>query len=654
MLLMDNQKDKVLIASLAPYFLERDSFWFEKNLEKILDALKTQSFFQDNILLLEKDLSKNPYEILRKLDEMGYEKVQKVEEMGEFSSLGGIIEIFPINRRRAVRVDFLGNKVDSLEEIGEDLKDEAKSKEILRKKLKNQRIYSDIKGLKEGEYLVHLDHGIGRFAGFEKIKEDDYYVLEYDKNDKLFVPKGLERKLSRFVGFSEPRISRLSSPLWQRTKKKIKEDAFKLARALLDSEAKRKATERQPYLPDDELDAMLASSFEYMETPDQASAIEDIKRDMEKKKPMDRLVAGDVGFGKTEVALRAAMKAVKSGAMTVVLAPTTILASQHFGSFSKRLLGLPVNIALLTRLQNKKEREKITEGLKNSSIDILIGTHSILSEKTSSLLFKKDGRGLLIIDDEQRFGVKQKEKLKQMKSGIDALSLSATPIPRTLHLAMSSLKEMSIIQTPPEGRLPIKTFVLPWSRKIIKSAIEKELDRKGQVYYLYNRIESIERAKELIEEISPNAKTELIHARIPNRDLLSSLSRFQSQKADVLVSTTIIENGIDLENANTIIVDDASRLGLSQAYQLKGRVGRSDRQAFAFFLYKGKLKEKAKARLEALEEMQDLGSGYRIALRDLEIRGSGNILGKEQSGSINKVGLNLYCQMLSEAVEKMK
>jgi len=651
---VENQLDKVLIVSITPYFLERGFLWFEENLSKIISARKTQSFFEDNTLIIEKEEKVNLYELLRKIDELGYEKVQKAEDPGEFSVLGGILEIFPINTKRAVRLDFLGNRIERIEEIGKEIEDEEKSKEVLKKKLKSQKFYSDLKNLKKGEYLVHLDHGIGKYNGFDEINGLSYYVLEYGAGDKLYVPIGLERKLSRFVGFSEPKLSRLSSPLWQITKRKIKENAIKFAKELLEIEAGRKVALRQPFVSDNEFNQKLAESFEYEETPDQISAMGEIKSDLEKEKPMDRLVAGDVGFGKTEVALRAAMQAVSAGSMAVILSPTTILASQHYQNFVQRLKDLPVNIGVITRLQNKKEREKTINALGGNKIDILIGTHSLLSEKVSSLLFQKDGRGLLVIDDEQKFGVKQKEKLKQLRAKIDVLSLSATPIPRTLHLTLASLKDISLIQTPPEGRLAIKTFVLPWSKKIIKDAIEKEMARNGQIYYLHNKIETIGRAKESVQKLAPKAKIETVHARMSDKDLVRAISNFQNGKADILISTTIIENGIDLPNANTLIVDNAALLGLSQAYQLKGRVGRSNIQSYAYFFHGKNLNKKAEMRLEALGEMQDLGSGYRIALRDLEIRGAGNILGREQSGSINKVGLNLYCQMLSDAVEKLK
>jgi len=402
-------------------------------------------------------------------------------------------------------------------------------------------------------------------------------------------------------------------------------------------------------LPDDEIDFRIASSFRYEETPDQIEAIEEIKKDLEKEKPMDRLLCGDVGFGKTEVALRAMIKVVKSEYQAAMICPTTILANQHFQNFKQRLKNLPIKVAMLSRLQSKKEQKEIIQKLGTGEIDIVVGTHRLLSKDVS---FKN--LGLLIIDDEQRFGVRQKEKLKKMRASLDILSLSATPIPRTLYLSLSSLRNISLIQTPPVGRLPIKTFILPFKEKLIKEAIENEIKRGGQVYYLHNRVETIKGAKLLLEKLVPAAKIGIAHGRLKERELVKVMEDFQNKKIDVLVATTIIENGLDLPNVNTLIVADATRLGISQAYQIRGRIGRSHIQAFSYFLYGSHLTGKTKMRLDALKEAEELGSGYKIALKDLEIRGAGNILGKEQSGNINKVGLNLYCQILSEAVDKLR
>jgi len=647
--------EKVLIVGLTPYFLEKPVFWFEENLRKILEAKKTQSFFEDNTLYLERNQIYNFSQFLRKLDEMGYEKVLKVSEPGEFSQRGGIIDVFPVNLNSAVRFDFFGNQIENIEPLDIRVEDEKKSKEILKKKLKSQKLFSDLKGIKPGDYLVHLDHGIGRFTGFsiqsyvrDQISHN-YYALEYAQGDKLYVPLGLERKLSRYVGFIKPKISRLGSPLWQRTKRKIKEEVEKLAKELLEIAAIREIATRPPYLSEDEINLQINSSFQFEETPDQSQAIEDIKKDLEKPEPMDRIVCGDVGFGKTEVALRAMIKVVNSGYQAAMICPTTILASQHFQNFKRRLKNLPVKIAMLSRLQSKKKQREIINDLKNGKVDVVVGTHRILS---SDVEFKN--LGLLVIDDEQRFGVRQKEKLKKIRASLDILSLSATPIPRTLYMALSSLKDISLIQTPPVGRLPVKTFILPWKEKVIQEAIKKEISRGGQIYYLHNRVQTIAAAKNLLQNLVPEARIDVIHGRMREKNIVKVMSDFQNKNTCVLVATTIIENGLDLPNVNTLIVADSTRLGLAEAYQIRGRIGRSHIQAFSYFFYPQRLSPLAEERLQALKEAEELGSGYRIALKDLEMRGGGNILGKEQSGNINSIGLNLYCQILSESIEKLK
>lgn len=695
----------ILIVSITPYFLEKEGSWYTQNLEKILEARHLQTFFQDNVLFLEKNNDYNFSHVLRKLDEMGYERVFKVTDTGEFSQRGGIVDVFPINLKQAVRLDFFGNELENIKELDIKIDDEKKSKELLKKKLKSQKLFSDLKGLKPGDYLVHLDHGIGRFLGIEKFQfspslqgpattsadvgghaaipkveiasprlggarndEASYYILEYAQGDKLYVPIGLEGKLSRYVGFQDPKISRLGSALWQKTKRKIKEEVEKLAKELLELYAKKEIARRAPYETDEELEFQLRAGFEFQETPDQLSAIEDIEKDLKKEKPMDRLVCGDVGFGKTEIAMRTALIASVNSRQTAVICPTTILANQHFNSFEKRFSAIGaapaggqgsasggknnplIRISLLSRLQSKKTQKKIIKDLKDGKIDIIIGTHRLLSRDIG---FKN--LQLLIIDDEQRFGVKQKEKLRQNHPAIDILILSATPIPRTIYLAFSSLKNISLIQTPPQARQAIKTYALPYSPKIIKKAINFELRRRGQVYFLHNRVQTIEKTAKELKILCPKIKIGIIHGRMPEKKLVEIMNNFQKGEINVLMATTIIENGLDLPNVNTIIIEDAARLGLSQAHQIRGRVGRSHKQGFAYFMFNPKsLTPAAKERLKALEDAQELGAGYRIAIKDLELRGAGNILGKEQSGAINKIGLNLYSQILSEAIEKMK
>ena len=641
--------DKVLIVSITPYFLEKGLVWFKENLNKILEAAQTQSFFEENTLYLEKNQNYNLSHLLRKLDEMGYEKVLGVREPGEFAQKGGIVDVFPINSQAAFRFDFLGNRIEQILQLPFKIEDENSAKELLKKKLKSQKIFSDLKGLKKGDCLVHLDHGIGIYDQQLIVSDQKYYQIEYAQGDKLYVPFGLERKLSRYAGFVEPKISRLGSALWQKTKKRVKEDTEKLAKEILETTAKREIAERPPYLPDDEIYSQLTFSFPYEETPDQVQALEDIKRDLESQKPMDRIVCGDVGFGKTEIALRAMVKAVNSGYQAALLCPTTILAHQHYQTFKERLKNLPIKIGILSRLQSKKEQKEVTSKLKEGIIDIVIGTHRFLSKDVEI-----KNLGLLVIDDEQKFGVRQKEKFKQLRSSLDILSLSATPIPRTLYLALSSLKNITLIQTPPPGRLKVKTLISPFSEKIIKGAIENEIKRNGQVYYLHNRVETIEVIKKNLERLLPMAKIGVAHGRLKEKELVKVMEDFQRNKVNVLLATTIIENGLDLPNVNTLIVADSSRLGLTQAYQIRGRIGRSHKQANAYFLHGSRPTGKMKIRLKALKEAEELGSGYKIALKDLELRGAGNLFGKEQSGNINRVGLNLYCQLLSNAIEKEK
>ncbi|MDD4990224.1 MAG: CarD family transcriptional regulator [Candidatus Pacebacteria bacterium] len=667
---MDLSKEKALnnalIVSITPYFIEKANFWFTENLAHVLKARKTQSFWQDNTLFLEKDQKINISEVLKNLDEMGYEKVFKITAPGEFSQMGGIIEVFPINSAFAVRLDFLGNKIETIEKLPLEIANEEISKALLKKKLKSQKIFSDLKGLKPGDYLVHLDHGIGQFYGIgnfqfpvsnfqsisnEKISKQrkQYYILKYASEDKLYVPVGLERKLTRYIGFVEPKLSRLSSVLWQKTKYKIKEEAEKFARELLAMFSQKEIAKRPAYSKK-ELAETLEATFPYSLTPDQSQCLKEIEKDFAKEKPADRIICGDVGFGKTEVALRACVLAAENNKQAVLMCPTTVLASQHYNTFQKRLAGLPLKVALLSRLQDQKKKPCILKELKDGAIDILIATHSVLSK---NIEFKN--LGLLIIDDEQRFGVKQKEKLRQQNPALDILYLSATPIPRTLYMALSSLKEISFIQTPPQGRKPIKTFVLPFKKEFTKKAIEAELKRNGQIYFLHNRVETINAFKAFLQNLKTEARIGILHAKLTDREIVKVLNEFQQGKINLLLATTIIENGLDISNANTLIVDNATRLGLAQAYQLRGRIGRSSKQSFAYFLYpKGALKGLAKQRLNALKQAEELGSGYRIAQADLEIRGAGNILGREQSGAVNRIGLNLYCQMLSEAVEKLK
>ena len=652
--------NEILIANIIPYFLEREVFWYSQNYEKIKKASKRQIWWKDNTLFLEKDLEANLYAVLRQIVEFGYVKVQTLGAPGEFAQRGGILDIFPIGSKYAFRLEFSGNSIASITALPVKI---LKSEKAIQKELKNRQPQDLLFNLKPNDFLVHLDHGIGVFLGFaekpggkiateppNERSHDKFFVIEYAKKDRLYVPLDLEKKLSRYIAFETPIIHRLGGTLWFNTKRKVKESALELARQLLEIYARHASVRGYKFSPDDAFQRELESNFQYIETDDQLHAIYDVKKDMESEKPMDRLICGDVGFGKTEVALRAAFKAVIAGKQVAILAPTTILVHQHYRTFFERLKKFAVNIALLSRLEPKKKQKENIKKIKEGKIDIIIGTHRLIQKDVE---FKN--LGLVIIDEEQRFGVKQKEKFKEWRAGVDVLSLSATPIPRTMHLAISGLRDISLIQTAPPGRLAVKTVIEPFSLKTVKKAIEFEIARGGQIYYLHNRVETIELARRQIQKLAPKAKIDIAHGRIKERQLIKVMDEFGAGQINILIATTIIENGLDFPNVNTLVVSNATKLGLAQSYQLRGRIGRSDKQAHAYFLYNAKnLTDIARQRLDALKEAEALGSGYQIALRDLEIRGAGNILGREQSGPINAVGLNLYVQMLNEAIEQLK
>ncbi|OGZ98443.1 MAG: hypothetical protein A3C07_04455 [Candidatus Sungbacteria bacterium RIFCSPHIGHO2_02_FULL_47_11] len=617
-----------------------------------------------------------PSGLICRLVDFGYERAQTVRGRGLFAIRGGVVELWPINTEKPYLVEFTGNLITSIHERLES-----------EEKIKPRISARAIEKLQPGSFVVHVDHGIGIYRGSTPIttlinadtavrenpridqRRSTYFVVEYappapgKEPDRLYVPTDKKNRLAPYVGFETPRIHRLGGTVWQTTKRNVREDAEKLARRLLAIYTKRADTEREPYAGDGVLEEELHDTFPFKETEDQVRAEQEIMRDLEGRQPMDRVLCGDVGFGKTEIAIRAALRVIASGKQVAVLSPTTVLTAQHEKTFKERMSNqLPVTVFALSRLTPPKEEKKILEGLKNGSVDCVIGTHRLLSH---DIQFKN--LGLVIIDEEQRFGVKQKERFKELRTEIDILSLSATPIPRTLSLALAKLRDLSLIETPPPERLPIQTFMLPYSKKTVARALLYEIQRGGQIYFLHNRIETLEHTKKtLLRSLLPfsydhkkgrvyknTPHVGVIHGRMKEKDLIRVMNAFRNKELDILLATTIIENGLDISSANTLIVDDATRLGLAEAHQLRGRVGRGATQAFAYFLYRPhKLTDKAAERLEALKEYSELGSGYQIALRDLEIRGAGNVLGREQSGAINKVGLNLYCQTLSEAVEK--
>lgn len=515
----------------------------------------------------------------------------------------------------------------------------------------------DLSLLKDGDYVVHVNYGIGIFRGLKKLKIDDvekeFLYIEYANKSFLYVPLEEMHLIQRYISSSPepPQISRLESKQWEETKRKVKESAKEIAEELLKIYAQREITKGHAFSPDNSLQEELEASFPYVETEDQIKALQEIKRDMESPKPMERVLIGDVGFGKTELALRASFKAILDGKQVAILVPTTILAYQHWKVFKERLDVFPVNVEVLSRLKPKSEQKRIIEKIKKGEIDIIIGTHRILQKDVD---FKD--LGLIIVDEEHRFGVLQKEIFKKRYPTVDILYLSATPIPRTLSMVLSGIRQFSILETPPENRLPIQTFVIEYNPQIIQEGIRRELERGGQVYYVCNEIPRLEKIKEFLSELVPEATYEIVHGKMEDKELTEIMKDFYDGKIDVLIATTIIESGIDVPNANTLFVENAEHMGLAQLYQLRGRIGRSDRQAYAYFLHSPlkKLSPESIKRLEALKEFSNLGSGLRLALRDLEIRGAGKILGKEQHGHINSVGFYLYLQLLEEAILELK
>lgn len=510
--------------------------------------------------------------------------------------------------------------------------------------------------LTPGEYIVHIDHGIARFTGLVRAEsggvEREYLLLEYQKGDKLYVPVDQSHRVTRYSGGGiEPQVTRLGSGEWVRTRQRVRRAVREMAFELVQLYARREAGDGYAFPADTTWDRELAESFPYTETVDQLRAINDVKTDLESNRAMDRLVCGDVGYGKTEVALRAAFKVVNGGKQVAILVPTTVLALQHYESFRQRLGAFPVRIEMLSRLRSKSEQRKILEGLADGSVDIVIGTHRLVQR---DIKFKE--LGLVVIDEEQRFGVRHKEFLKQLRAEVDVMTMSATPIPRTLHMSLSGIRDISIINTAPQARLPIRTFVTESSDQLLREVILRELDRGGQVFVVHNRVQTIDRLATRLRHLVPEANFGVGHGQMDEEVLEQIILSFIRREFDVLVSTTIIESGVDIANVNTIVIDDADTLGLTQLYQLRGRVGRGARRAYAYLLYKPRkpLSLEAQERLEAIQEATELGAGLQVAMRDMEIRGAGNILGAEQSGHIGAIGYDLYIRLLSQAVEEIK
>lgn len=526
------------------------------------------------------------------------------------------------------------------------------------KKLENAERIKSYQELKVGDYVVHINHGIGKYVGIGTLEingiHKDYIHILYAGGDKLSVPIDQIDLIQKYIGAEEgkePKIYKLGGTEWNKVKTKARSAVQDIADDLIKLYADRQARPGYGFSKDTPYQKDFEGMFPYEETRDQVRAIEEIKHDMERSRPMDRLLCGDVGYGKTEVAIRAAFKAAIDGKQVAVLVPTTILAQQHYETFRERFSGFPFHIQVLSRFRSKKEQNETTKGIRNGTVDIVIGTHRLLS---ADMVFKD--LGLLIVDEEQRFGVAHKEKLKRLKTNVDVLTLTATPIPRTLHMSMLGVRDLSVIETPPENRFPVQTYVVEHSNSLTREAIERELAREGQVYYLYNRVQGIQQIADQISMLVPEARVAVAHGQMGEQELEKTILDFLDGEFDVLVSTSIIETGVDIPNVNTLIVHDADKMGLSQLYQLRGRVGRSNRIAYAYFTYQRDkvLSEVAEKRLQAIKEFTELGSGFKIAMRDLSIRGAGNLLGAEQHGFIASVGFDLYSQMLAEEIQKRK
>jgi transcription-repair coupling factor (superfamily II helicase) len=540
-----------------------------------------------------------------------------------------------------------------------DLSDEADvTARPLPKKSKTAAFVSDFRDLGVGDYVVHVEHGIAQYQGLKEIDQDglsiEFMILEFAEGAKLYVPLTrldlIQKYRSTDTG-PAPVLSRLGSQQWTKTKARVRKAMQDMAAELLKLYAERRTVEGNAFSLDNEFQHEFEDAFDYTETDDQITAIRAVKEDMESPTPMDRLLCGDVGYGKTEVAMRAAFKAVQDGKQVAVLTPTTVLSFQHFETFKQRFAQFPIHIEMISRFRTAKEQKDIIERVSTGRVDILIGTHRLLSKDV-----KFQDLGLLIVDEEQRFGVRHKERLKQLRKQIDVLAMSATPIPRTLHMSLVGLRDMSIIETPPKDRMAIQTVVARFDEKIVRSAIEVELERGGQVFFVHNRVESIYEIAARIQELVPAARVAVAHGQMGENDLEKVMLAFMRHEFDVLVATTIIENGLDIPLANTILINRAERHGLSELYQLRGRVGRSNRRAYAYLLIppENELTEIARRRLAALKEFSDLGAGFKIAALDLELRGAGNMLGGEQSGHIEAVGFELYTSMLEAAVKEMK
>ena len=608
--------------------------------------------------------------ILSILVDYGYKRQEGVLGEGDFSRRGGIIDIFPLSFELPIRIEFDNELIISIKTFDPSTGAQlwahkmviilpVKKTHLLKTAHFNEKFpLSNFLDLNSGDFIVHNDYGVGRFLGLQKIKIKDKYrdhlVIEYDLQEKLYVPTDKMHLVQKYIAFQvrRPKLYRLGSKEWQRIKDKARKGIQKMAWELLSLQAMRLNSQRVGFSKDTEWQKEFEETFPYEETPDQIKATLEVKQDMESSRPMDRLLCGDVGYGKTEVAMRAAFKAVMDNKQVAYLVPTTILAEQHYQNFFTRLKDFALNLVLLCRFKTEGEQKKIVEDIAKGRVDIIIGTHRLLSD---DVVFKD--LGLVIIDEEQRFGVVHKEKLKKLRLTTDVLTLTATPIPRTLYLSLMGSKDLSVINTPVQNRLPIKTIVVEYDLDLVRQAVLREVGRHGQVFFLHNRIEDIEKVKDKLSSVlPPGIRMAVGHGQMHPKALEQVMYEFLRGNIDCLICTMIIESGIDIPNANTIIVNNAQDFGLADLHQLRGRVGRFDRPAYAYLMIpkNALLESDARKRLNAIQEYSHLGAGFNIAMEDLEIRGAGNLLGVEQHGFIAAVGFDLYCRLLKEAIANFK
>jgi transcription-repair coupling factor (superfamily II helicase) len=618
----------------------------------------------------------NLEEVYATLADFGYNRVGAITEEGDFSQKGENLFIFPATFEYPIRIELFHDTVEAIKTIdarsykaisGHNMVIIIPIKGMLRKR--KHRPYKARKeadpidsfvDIEPSDYVVHLDYGIGRYLGTERIKVKegfgDHLVIEYKDKDKLYVPLSDLNKIQKYISLERrpPKLYKMGSRMWSRAKERARKGVARVAFDILEIQAKRQALKGFAYSGDTDWQITLEKSFPYKETKDQVKTTREVKRDMEKARgltPMDRLLCGDVGYGKTEVALRAAFKAVMDNKQVTILVPTTILAEQHYTTFTGRMKEFPVTIEMLSRFRTRHEQKNIIEALHLGKIDIIIGTHRLLSND----VHLKD-LGLVIVDEEQRFGVKHKEKLKRLRLVADVLTLTATPIPRTLYLALMGGRDISVIDTPPMDRLPVETRIIEFNERIIKRAIRSEIQRTGQVYFVHNRIHDIEKVCLRLKRILPDVNIAVAHGRMNENELESTMAEFIKGNIDILVCTTIIESGIDIPNANTIFINKADTFGLAGLYQLRGRVGRFNRRAFCYLIVDKiqALTGDVQRRLHTIKKYQELGSGFKIAMQDLQIRGAGNLLGVEQHGFIENIGFDLYCRLLRDAISSLK